>query len=405
MSCLNRFLSLAVAMVTWAAMAAPAAAGSGCQFQLGFKTLHDSMSTVVGDCQDNQQFAANGDAFQHTSGGLLVWRRAGNSSAFTDGSSTWLNGPCGLQERANQAQFSWEAGSSGCGLVSALQGGGDGSAGAWAAAGDMLVAREQAILLVLDSGEVLMVGGEGSVGPGRSGIIPQAEIFNPGTARWRPAGRPTYLYQADDAAVRLTNGDVLVAGLGAERYSQMAATWTPTGPLHVGYPAGRLFALASGQALFVTPKGIDRYKPDSNSWDQVSPETANHLLFGGVLPDAIRPSLPAAFQQPPERSAFLAVPLLDGRVLVAGGQVLRSPPQPSSGVPLDALSPRFQAVYDFTTTAELFDATTATWSPAGTMRTFHRNGMVARLQDGRVLIAGGLDQQGQFVAASELYVP
>ena len=62
-------------------------------------------------------------------------------------------------------------------------------------------------------------------------------------------------------------------------------------------------------------------------------------------------------------------------------------------------------MYDFTTTAELFDATTATWSPAGTMRTFHRNGMVARLQDGRVLIAGGLDQQGQFVAASELYVP
>ena len=97
MSCLNRFLSLAVAMVTWAAMAAPAAAGSGCQFQLGFKTLHDSMSTVVGDCQDNQQFAANGDALQHTSGGLLVWRRTGNSSAFTDGSSTWLNGPCGLQ--------------------------------------------------------------------------------------------------------------------------------------------------------------------------------------------------------------------------------------------------------------------------------------------------------------------
>ncbi len=89
-----------------------------CQFVLGFKTLHDLIPDTVGDCLvDEHHNADNGDGLQETTGpvggtgtGLLVWRKADNWTAYTDGYHTWINGPYGLQERLNTDCFSWEAG-------------------------------------------------------------------------------------------------------------------------------------------------------------------------------------------------------------------------------------------------------------------------------------------------------
>ena len=82
---------------------------AGCQFALGFKTLHDLDTSDVGDCTDNQGFAPNGDAQQHTTKGLMAWRKADNWTAFTNGYMTWINGPNGLQQRLNTDHFPWEA--------------------------------------------------------------------------------------------------------------------------------------------------------------------------------------------------------------------------------------------------------------------------------------------------------
>ena len=90
------------------AQAAPVAAP--CQFVLGFKTVHDFIPTIVGSCTDDEGHnPQNGDALQHTTGGLLVWRKADNWTAFTDGYHTWINGPNGLAERLNTQRFAWEA--------------------------------------------------------------------------------------------------------------------------------------------------------------------------------------------------------------------------------------------------------------------------------------------------------
>jgi hypothetical protein len=91
----------------------PPPAGN-CQFVLGFKTLHDLIPDKVGDCKTNEYHNPdNGDGLQetvawHGKGGLLVWRKADNWTAFTDGAQTWINGPNGLQSRANNERFSWE---------------------------------------------------------------------------------------------------------------------------------------------------------------------------------------------------------------------------------------------------------------------------------------------------------
>jgi peptidoglycan/LPS O-acetylase OafA/YrhL len=80
-----------------------------CTFVLGFAGLHDRLP-AVGRCLENQQSdPETGDATQRTTGGLLVWRRADNWTAFTDGHRAWVNGPNGLQERLNSERYPWEA--------------------------------------------------------------------------------------------------------------------------------------------------------------------------------------------------------------------------------------------------------------------------------------------------------
>jgi hypothetical protein len=80
-----------------------------CGFTLGFRTIHDMIPDIVGNCRENEWHnAENGDGLQQTTGGLLVWRKLDNWTAFTNGSVTWINGPFGLQSRANTERFSWE---------------------------------------------------------------------------------------------------------------------------------------------------------------------------------------------------------------------------------------------------------------------------------------------------------
>ena len=91
-----------LALVPWS----PAAA---CDFKLGFAGIHGELADRVGDCLTDEHYdATTGDALQETTGGLLVWRRADNTVAFTDGATTWLESRFGLVVRANGERFAWE---------------------------------------------------------------------------------------------------------------------------------------------------------------------------------------------------------------------------------------------------------------------------------------------------------
>ena len=78
-------------------------------FRLGFKALADQIPDVAGVPLENEHYGANGDSLQQTSTGLMVWRKADNWTAFTNGSTTWVNGPNGIQSRSNSARFPWES--------------------------------------------------------------------------------------------------------------------------------------------------------------------------------------------------------------------------------------------------------------------------------------------------------
>jgi len=86
----------------------PPAHAQSCTFVLGFATLHSMIPTITGNCVNNESHTANSDGLQNTVNGLMVWRKADNFTAFTNGSQTWINGPFGIQTRPNNDRFAWE---------------------------------------------------------------------------------------------------------------------------------------------------------------------------------------------------------------------------------------------------------------------------------------------------------
>jgi len=78
------------------------------EFRLGFKALADQIPNIVGEPLEIEHYSPNGDSIQRTTAGMMVWRRADNWTAFTNGSCTWINGPAGVQDRGNDERFPWE---------------------------------------------------------------------------------------------------------------------------------------------------------------------------------------------------------------------------------------------------------------------------------------------------------
>ena len=81
------------------------------EFTLGFAVFAQQIPDIVGEPIDNEYLTPEGNSIQHTTNGLLVWRKADNWTAFTNGENSWVVGPEGIQIRANDERFPWEAGS------------------------------------------------------------------------------------------------------------------------------------------------------------------------------------------------------------------------------------------------------------------------------------------------------
>lgn len=87
----------------------PEQIGAAMGFIGGFADLAGRIPDVAGKPTEPEQKDPNsGDTVQHTSRGMMVWRKADNWIAFTDGSRSWIMGPQGLQVRDNNRRFDWE---------------------------------------------------------------------------------------------------------------------------------------------------------------------------------------------------------------------------------------------------------------------------------------------------------
>jgi len=239
----------------------------------------------------------------------------------------------------------------------------DPATGLWTNTGSLAAARSWATATLLADGQVLVAGGVDFV----SGTLSSAEIFDPATGTWTTTG-PMTAGRFQHRAVMLATGKVLVVGgfsNSAEIYDPATGVWTATGSTNGGDRSkSTLSLLPSGQVLATGGGGGDTtaelYDPATGEW------TATCAMADS-------------------RATHTATVLNNGKVMVAGGMGMDDEE-------------------NVLASAELYDPATGTWvtiSPMNVIRTHHT---ATLLNNGQVLIAGGDYGPGDiYYASTELF--
>jgi MYXO-CTERM domain-containing protein len=236
----------------------------------------------------------------------------------------------------------------------------------WQAMPAMSSARDLATATALDTGGVLVVGGESA-----GSFLATAERFDPPTGAWSAAssldaGRDQHV------AVLLGDGRVLCAGgYGDGKYLASAAlydptgdAWTATAPMNAGRLGATGTVLGDGAVLLAGGYNDNGLTAAAELFD---PSTGVWTVTGSMAAP---------------RNRHTATRLSDGRVLVAGGF------DGTAGI----------------AGAELFDPASGTWSAAAPMTTPRWFHVAIGLADGRVLVAGGHGGTAA-LASAEIYDP
>jgi hypothetical protein len=154
----------------------------------------------------------------------------------------------------------------------------------------------------------------------------------------------------------------------AELYDPHTGTFSPTGSMTTARAGSTAILLRNGLVLIIA--GYDVHGHPVASAELYHTETGTFSPTGSM-----------AFA----RVGYTATPLANGCALIVGG----SPPD-------DSLS-------DFAS-AELYDPTTGTFAPTGSLRTARHDHTATLLSDGRVLVAGG-GHGTDGLASAEIYDP
>jgi Galactose oxidase, central domain/Kelch motif len=252
------------------------------------------------------------------------------------------------------------------------------TAGRVVATGDTTAPRFSHTATLLPNGKVLIAGGME-----RNGVfLATAELYDPATGRFAPAGRMGATRGFGSTATLLPNGKVLITGgrgnsscnASAELYDSATSTFTPTGSLTTPRCSAAAALLQTGSVLII---GGDQ-SPDADP--QVSAE----------LYDPSTGAFTATGSMRTPRDYYAAVLMKDGKVLVVGGSSAGQRP-----------NTKVEA------SAEVYNPSTGRFAPTGGMRTPRVKFGAALLPDGRVLIVGG--QMGgpwaARLATTEIYDP
>jgi hypothetical protein len=300
------------------------------------------------------------------------------------------------------------------------------------ATGDMTAARDGHTATLLTDGRVLLVGGDDSQ--------PTAELYDPATGTFTRTDSLSTAQRFGMAAALLRDGRVLIVGgtnmegddvtkwpLGfGEVYDPITGRFSRTGPMvqprqylwsALTLPDGRV--LVAGGDFPDAPAGatsaqsmhlssVELYDPETGEFvpggSLLVPRSAHSLsllpdgrvLFaGGWGPDG--PIASAEIYDPATgtsiatgemssaRASHAAVALEDGRVVLVGGD------GPCSATTCSAAR---GAAPDVLVSAEIFDPTSGSFQPAGSLITERSGAGAVLLGDGRILVAGGHNRDG-----------
>ena len=189
-----------------------------------------------------------------------------------------------------------------------------------------------------------------------------------------------------EAAALLADGRVLVTGMNGwaadsssiaapvELFDPRTSSFTPTGAMAAPRYQVTATTLRDGRVLvaggaWTPPGGGETSVATAELYD---PRTGSFTRTGNLITP---------------RSGHTATLLADGRVLVLGGMT----------------STNVDSMYIYS--AEIYDPGTGVWTAAGSMREHRSLYAATLLLDGRVLVAGGWDEEGNDLRSVELFDP
>jgi uncharacterized delta-60 repeat protein len=294
----------------------------------------------------------------------------------------------------------------------------DPATGTWSPTANLATPRVLHTATLLPNGKVLVAGGFVSASFNQE-ATDTAELFDPATGTWSAAGKLATARYSHTATLLPTGKVVVIGGITnhgyflntCESYSPATGTWSSAGTIATPRAQHTATLLPSGRILVAHgtfAKNIELYDPASGSakilftfdyglWGHTATLLPNGrvLIAGGLrdftqtpstqLYDPATGTLLAGNNMTAARDLHTATLLPNGKVLVAGGT------NNSSGV---------------VATAELYNPDTiggiGTWSATASSGATHREHNATLLLNGKVLVSGGYDPNGNPVA-SELY--
>lgn len=240
----------------------------------------------------------------------------------------------------------------------------------WTNTSNLNTARTAHTCELLANGKVLIIAGSTSA---HNNGLSSCEVFNPVTGSITNTGSlnaSRYFH----ASTTLTNGKVLVSGgyggmyhTSCELYDTSTKTWSSTGSMTNRRYGHTSTLLNNGKVLVTGGHGgsnlssCELYDPTTGTWSST-----------GSLPNTIW--------------GHTATLLSSGKVLVVGGATT-------------------YFGYNIINSCALYDPSTGTWSATGSMSTSRVWHSAVLLNDGKVLVSGGLNSSTNYHKTCEIYDP
>lgn len=217
-----------------------------------------------------------------------------------------------------------------------------------------------------------------TVNPNTSVYNASADLYDPTTGAFSPAGNAMSVAREDHVAIGLANGKVLLAGGYNNHHLQDAEIFDPSNGSFAETESMLLTRSGAGAALLPSGGALiaGGYNGTYLSTAEIyEPVTGTFSLVGGAMTIARQNPVLARLQ--------------NGSILITGG---------------------FNGA--FLTNAEVYDPLTRTFTATGFLRTARRGHTATLLNDGKVLVAGGCNNLlssevfcNNFLASTEIYDP